>query len=84
MFPNHSSYNIIAYGGQEYGDDWECLNQIENYLGEEFQKVEMVGKGQIFIVVFVKKFDCLFLRQSAKNMIIKDPLGYGFKGGVMV
>jgi len=57
---------------------------IHSYLGKEYIKIEYVGKGEIFLVVFVKEYDCRFLRDSGKNLIMKDMLGYGWKGGVMI
>lgn len=53
-------------------------------MGNEYERVEYVGKGEIFLVVFVNKYDCRFMRDSKKNYIIKDLLGYGWKGGVMI
>lgn len=44
----------------------------------------MVGKGEMFLVVFVKKEDALFMRNVEKNYIVKDLIGYGWKGGVMI
>lgn len=46
--------------------------------------IEFVGKGEIFLVVFVKADDCRFMRDSYKNYIMKDMLAWGWKGGVMV
>ena len=43
-----------------------------------------MGKGEIFLVVFVKEQDCRFMRDANKNYIMKDMLGYGWKGGCMV
>lgn len=60
------------------------MNLIHTYLGNEYEKVEYVGKGEIFLVVFVNKYDCRFMRDCNKNYIIKDLLGYGWKGGVMI
>ena len=60
---------------------------LRNYLGKEYTKVEFVGKGQIFLVVFVKTLDARFLKDSDKNYITKDKISfinYGFKGGVMI
>ena len=46
--------------------------------------VEMVGKGEMFLTIFVKKDDALFMRNVEKNYIVKDMIGYGWKGGVMI
>ena len=46
--------------------------------------VEFVGKGEMFLTVFVKKEDALFMRNVEKNYIVKDLIGYGWKGGVMI
>ena len=85
MFPDHKRYNIIAFGGQECGGEKEEeVNLIQSYLGKEYKRVEYVGKGEIFLVVFVKEFDCRFMRDTGKNYIMKDMIGYGWKGGVMI
>ena len=85
MFPEHERYNIIAFGGQECGGEKEEeVNLIHSYLGKDYIKVDFVGKGEIFLVVFVKEYDCRFLRDVCKNYIMKDMLGYGWKGGVMI
>ena len=57
---------------------------IQSYLGKDYIKVDFVGKGEIFLVVFVKEYDCRFLSDVQKNYIMKDMLGYGWKGGVMI
>ena len=57
---------------------------IHQYLGKEYIKIDFVGKGEIFLVIFVKDYDCRFLRDVCKNYIMKDMLGYGWKGGVMI
>ena len=85
MFPNYERYNIIAFGGQECsGEKEDEANLIHRYLGKDYIKVEYVGKGEIFLVVFVKEQDCRFMRDATKNYIMKDMLGYGWKGGCMV
>ena len=85
MFPDYQQYNIIVFGGQECGDKKEEeVNLIQSYLGREYNMIEFLGKGEIFIVVFVKEQDCRFMRDSSKNYIMKDMIGYGWKGGVMV
>ena len=85
MFPDHKRYNIIAFGGQECGSEKEEeVNLIQSYLGKEYKRVEYVGKGEIFLVIFVKEFDCRFMRDTGKNYIMKDMIGYGWKGGVMI
>ena len=85
MFPDHERYNIIAFGGQECGGEKdEEVALIQSYLGKEYIKVDFVGKGEIFLVVFVKEYDCRFLSDVCKNYIMKDMLGYGWKGGVMI
>ena len=58
MFPDHRNYNIIAFGGQESGSEKdEEVDLISNYLKADFERVEFVGKGEIFMVVYVKKND---------------------------
>ncbi len=85
MFPEHRKYDIIAFGGQESGSEKdEEVALICNYFANNFEKVEFVGKGEIFLVVFVKKNDQLFMRDVQKNYIMKDMIGYGWKGGVII
>jgi len=85
MFPDYQRYNIIAFGGQECGGEKEEeVNLVQSFLGKDYNRIEFVGKGEIFLVVFVKDYDCRFMRDSSKNLIMKDLIGYGWKGGVMV
>ena len=65
----------------------EKENQVElakEYLGSEFIQVDYVGKGQMFLVVFVKKRDAIHISSYDTNYRAIDPVGYGYKGGVMV
>ena len=57
---------------------------ISSYLGKEYNRVEFVVKGEMFMGVWVKDQDCRFMRDASKNLIMKDMIGYGWKGGVMV
>lgn len=85
MFPDYERYNIIAFGGQECNTEKEeQANLISRYLGKDYIKIDFVGKGEIFLVVFVKDYDCRFMRDTGKNYVMKDVLGYGWKGGVMI
>ena len=85
LFPDHERYNIIAFGGQESGSEKEEeVALVQSYLGKEYINIGFVGKGEIFLVVFVKEYDCRFMRDACKNYIMKDMLGYGWKGGVMI
>jgi len=85
MFPDYKRYNIIAFGGQECGGEKEEeVNLVQDFLGKDYIRIEFVGKGEIFLVVFVKEYDCRFMRDPSKNLIMKDLIGYGWKGGVMV
>ena len=85
MFPNHQQYNIIAFAGQECVENVEeKVNLIANYLGKDYNRVDFIGKGQIFLVVFVKVYDWYFMRELKKSYVMKDILGYGWKGGTMI
>lgn len=80
------NYNIIAFGAQECsGEKEEEATLVADYLGKKnYVQVGFVGKGEIFMAVFVKTFDCVFMRDARKNFIMKDLLSYGWKGGVMI
>ena len=60
------------------------MNLIANYLGKDYNRVDFIGKGQIFLVVFVKVYDWYFMRELKKSYVMKDILGYGWKGGTMI
>lgn len=56
LFPDYKRFNIIAFGGQECGSEKEEeVNLIERFLQKDYRRVEFVGKGEIFLVVFVKE-----------------------------
>ena len=38
----------------------------------------------MFLMVFVKKDDALSIRNVEENYVVKDLIGYGWKGGVMI
>ena len=57
---------------------------MANYLGKDYNKVDFISKGQIFLVVFVKVYDWYFMRELKKSLVMKDLLGYGWKGGTMI
>lgn len=88
LFPEYQRYHIIAFGGQECsGDKEEEVNLVHDYIGRDnngYLRIDFIGRGEIFLVVFVKKLDCKFVREVEKNNAIKDLLNYGWKGGVMI
>lgn len=86
LFPDYQRYNIIVFAGQECGGEKEEeVNLIQSFLGKDYKTIEFVGKGELFLAVFVKNFDCYFIAADArKNLIMKDLLGYGWKGGLMI
>ena len=44
----------------------------------------MVGKGELMLAIFIKKTDRQMVRNIAKNYVVRDMLGYGWKGAVMI
>ena len=70
LFPDYERYNIIAFGGQECGSEKEDeVALIHSYLGKEYIKIDFVGKGEIFLVVFVKEYD---LQDDAERKLFTD------------
>ena len=86
LFPEKSNYNIIAFGVQECvrADKEAQVESVKQFLGQEFVQIDYVGKGQMYLVVFVKRRDAIYISSHDTNYRAIDPVGYGFKGGVMV
>ena len=57
---------------------------VREFLGPEFVQIDYVGKGQMFLAVFVKRRDAINISSHNGNYRAIDPVGYGYKGGVMV
>ena len=84
LFPNYQNYNIIAYGCQECHSHEAEVQFILEHLHRDFELIDMVGKGELMLAIFIKKTDRQMVRNIAKNYVVRDMLGYGWKGAVMI
>ena len=65
----------------------EIVNFMREFLGNGFILVDSVGKGQLGMIIFLKRRDAVFLSQVNKNYITRDKVrivSLGYKGGVMI